>query len=204
MNFDKVARVWDDELRIERSKIIAKEIKLNLLGKENIVAMEFGAGTGLISFNLYKEFERVTLIDNSEEMIKVVREKVKALNVNNIKSSCYDLTENSLDEKYDMIYSSMSLHHIIDINKITNKFYNMLNSQGRLCIVDLNEEDGSFHKNEVGFDGHNGFSQHCMKEMLEANGFTKIESYIFYNGKKGIEDIAIEYSLFIMIADKGE
>lgn len=31
MNFDKVARVWDDELRIERSKIIAKEIKLNLL-----------------------------------------------------------------------------------------------------------------------------------------------------------------------------
>ena len=58
MNFDKVARIWDDELRIERSKIIAKQIKLNLLGKENSVAMEFGAGTGLISFNLCNEFEK--------------------------------------------------------------------------------------------------------------------------------------------------
>ncbi|MBU3105659.1 class I SAM-dependent DNA methyltransferase [Clostridium gasigenes] len=202
MNFDKVARVWDDELRIERSKIIAKEIKLNLLGKENSVAMEFGAGTGLISFNLCNEFGNITLIDNSEEMIKVVREKVKDIDVNNIKSCCYDLTENSLDEHYDVIYSSMALHHIVDINKITSKFYNMLNSQGRLCIVDLNEEYGSFHKNEVEFDGHNGFSQKWMKEMLEANGFTKIKSYTFYNGKKGIEDNAIEYSLFIMIADK--
>ncbi|MGL5086703.1 MAG: class I SAM-dependent methyltransferase, partial [Clostridium sp.] len=80
MNFDRVARTWDNEARIERSKIIANEIKLNLLGKKNTVSVEFGSGTGLISFNLYNELENVTLIDNSEEMIKVVNEKISELN----------------------------------------------------------------------------------------------------------------------------
>ncbi|MGL5352559.1 MAG: class I SAM-dependent methyltransferase [Clostridium sp.] len=202
MNFDKVARTWDDDARIERSKIIANEIKLNLLEKNNTVSMEFGAGTGLISFNLYNELESVTLIDNSEEMIKVVNEKITGLNTNNIKSICYDLTENSLDENYDVIYSSMALHHIVDIKNIVNKFYNMLKWEGTLCIVDLNEDDGSFHKNEESFNGHNGFSQTWIKDLLESNGFTNIKSYTFYEGERIILNEKVKYSLFIMRGDK--
>lgn len=202
MNFDSVARTWDDAARIERSKIISNEIELNLLEKKNTVAMEFGAGTGLISFNLYNELESVTLIDNSEEMIKVVNEKIVELNTNNIKSLCYDLTENSIDENYDYIYSSMALHHIVDIKNIVDKFYNMLNSQGRLCIVDLNEDDGSFHKNEESFNGHNGFSQAWMKDILESKGFVNIKSYTFYESERIINNEKVKYSLFIMRGDK--
>jgi len=202
MNFDDVAREWDNEKRIERAKVIANKIKTTISVTESKTAMEFGCGTGLISFNLSDVFKNITLIDNSEGMINVVNEKIKKLNLKNINSYSYDLVENSLDEKYNIIYSSMALHHIVDIDRILKRFYNMINSNGTLCIVDLNEDDGRFHKSEVGFTGHNGFSQEWMKSILEANKFTNVKSQTFYKSSKVIDDEEIEYSLFIMTADK--
>ena len=202
MNFDDVAREWDNEKRIERAKVIANKIKTTISVAENKTAMEFGCGTGLISFNLSHVFENITLIDNSQGMINIVNNKIKKLNLKNIKSYCYDLVENFLDEKYNIIYSSMALHHIVDIDKILKKFYNMINSNGTLCIVDLNEDDGRFHKNEVGFNGHNGFSQEWMKNILEANGFSNVKSQTFYKNTREIDEEELEYSLFIMTADK--
>ena len=202
MNFDDVSNEWDNEKRIERAKVIANKIKTTILEAKNKSAMEFGCGTGLISFNLSDVFENITLIDNSQGMINVVNEKIKRFNSQNINSYCYNLIENSLNEKYDIIYNSMALHHIVDIDALLKKFYKMINSNGTLCIVDLNEDDGRFHKNEVGFNGHNGFSQEWMKNILEANGFSNIKSETFYKSTKEINDEELEYSLFIMTADK--
>ena len=202
MNFDDVAREWDNEKRIERAKVIANKIKRTISVTESKMAMEFGCGTGLISFNLSDVFENITLIDNSQGMINIVNEKIKKLNLKNINSYCYDLIENSLDEKYNVIYSSMALHHIVDIDKLLKKFYNMINSNGTLCIVDLNEDDGRFHKNEVGFNGHNGFSQEWMKNILETNGFSNVKSQTFYKSTREIDEEELKYSLFIMTADK--
>jgi len=202
MNFDDVSNEWDNEKRIERAKVIANKIKTTISVKKNKSAMEFGCGTGLISVNLSDVFENITLIDNSQGMINIVNEKIKKLNLTHINSCCYDLLENSLDEKYDIIYSSMALHHIVDIDELLKKFYNMINSNGTLCIVDLNEDDGRFHKSEVGFNGHNGFSQEWMKSILEANGFSNIKSETFYKSTREIDNEELGYSLFIMTGDK--
>lgn len=202
MNFDDVSNEWDNEKRIERAKVIANKIKTTLSISKNKSAMEFGCGTGLISFNLSDVFENITLIDNSQGMINIVNEKINKLKINNINSYCYDLVEKSFNEKYDIIYSSMAVHHIVDINEILKKLCNILNLKGTLCIVDLDEEDGRFHKGEVGFNGHNGFSQEWLKSILEANGFSNIKSQTFYNAVKQIDNEEILYSLFIMTADK--
>lgn len=202
MNFDDVSNEWDNKKRIERAKVISNKIKTIISVAKNKSAMEFGCGTGLISFNLSHVFKNITLIDNSQGMISVVNEKIKKLNLKNINSYCYDLVENSLNEKYHIIYSSMALHHIVDIDEVIKKFNNMLISNGTLCIVDLNEDDGRFHKNEVGFNGHNGFSQKWMKNILEANGFSNIKSQTFYKSTREIDNEEVEYSLFIMTGDK--
>jgi len=78
----------------------------------------------------------------------------------------------------------------------------MINLNGTLCIVDLNKDDGSFHKNEIGFNGHNGFSKTWLKSILEANGFSNIKYETFYKGKKQVDNNEMKYSLFIMRADK--
>ncbi len=61
----------------------------------------------------------------------------------------------------------MAMHHIIDVEEILNRFYEILNEKGKLCIVELNKDNGDFHKNEEGFNGHNGFSQKDLKNILE-------------------------------------
>ena len=94
------------------------------------------------------------------------------------------------------------LHHIEDTEGITRNFYELLNEDGYLCIVDLNEEDGSFHKNYPDFNGHNGFNQNELKNILISNGFKNVESKTFYYDEKIIEGEKINYSLFLMKARK--
>ena len=202
MNFDEVAKEWDTELRIERAKSIANKIKDTVKFGDAYSALEFGCGTGLISFNLYNLYNNITLIDNSKEMINVVNDKINQLNINNMKGICMDLFTEQPTDKSDVIYTSMALHHVIDVNGLSKQFYNILKHKGILCIVDLDEDGGSFHKKETDFKGHNGFSQQALKKVLEDNGFCNIESETFYKAKKKIDEMEIEYSLFIMVAEK--
>ncbi|CDM70187.1 type 12 methyltransferase [Clostridium bornimense] len=202
MYFDYVAKEWDTPRRIERAKIISKEISRSIDNIEIKSAMEFGCGTGLISLNLVNKFKNITLIDNSEEMIQIVNKKISECDFQNIKSICDNITDMKINDTYDVIYSSMSLHHIVNVKKVLNKLYYSLNSDGVLCIVDLNEENGRFHKNEEDFNGHNGFNQQWLKEVVEEVGFKSVKSRTFYNGRKNIDGEEVPYSLFILSALK--
>lgn len=202
MDFNDLARQWDDSRRIERAKIISNEIRNNLWDVKLNKGLEFGCGTGLITFNLTDLFNDVTLIDISSEMIEVVNEKIEKFNLNNCKAISCDLMKSDNLEKYDCIYTSMAMHHIIDVEEILNRFYEILNEKGKLCIVELNKDNGYFHKNEEGFNGHNGFSQKDLKNILEKYGFKNINSYTFYNSYKEVGCEKIEYSLFIIVAEK--
>ncbi|MBH1940426.1 class I SAM-dependent methyltransferase [Mobilitalea sibirica] len=203
MSFNESALNWDTEKRIKRAKIIAKEIIRAIEPRDNLTAMEFGCGTGLISFNMYERFEMIYLVDSSQGMIDQLNSKIIESNIKNMKAYCTDITKESLNGmKLDVIYHSMVLHHIKDTNFIIKSFYDLLNDSGCLCIVDLDEEDGSFHRKESGFDGHNGFHQDSLKKILEHNGFQEIKSRTFFYDHKEIDGQTISYSLFIMTGRK--
>ena len=203
MSFDQYAKNWDTDKRINRAKIIANEIGNSIDTDENYSAMEFGCGTGLISFNLYDKFKKITLIDSSKGMIDILNSKINKYKIDNMITNHLDISnENSLDEKFDIIYNSMVLHHIHNTTAIINKFYQLLNNDGYLCIVDLNEEDGSFHKEYPDFDGHNGFNQEELKRILVSDGFDDIESNTFFYDEKVVEGKKINYSLFLIKARK--
>lgn len=203
MNFDSYAKTWDTEKRINRAKIVANEISNSIAINKNYSAMEFGCGTGLVSFNLHDKFKSIALVDSSKGMIDILNSKIDKYNVNNMFPYNLDISEkNSLDMKFDIVYNSMVLHHILDTEAIIKNFYKLLNKDGYLCIVDLNEEDGSFHKEFPDFRGHNGFNQHDLKNTLINAGFKNVESHTFFNDKKVIEDQKFDYSLFLMKAQK--
>jgi len=203
MSFDDYAKTWDTDKRINRAKKIANEIRNSIDSENNYSAMEFGCGTGLVSFNLYDKFKKITLIDSSNGMMEILNSKINESKVNNMVTNCVDiLEEDSIDMKFDVIYNSMVLHHINDTEAIIKKFHELLNKDGYLCIVDLDEEDGSFHKKYPDFDGHNGFNQEKLKSILLKVGFNDIESNTFYYDEKIIEGQKINYSLFLMKARK--
>lgn len=203
MNFNEEAKNWDTDKKIKRAKIVAEEIVNSMDVDKNYSAMEFGCGTGLVSFNIYDKFKKVTLVDSSKGMIDVLNAKIIEHKTTNMVAKHLDICNgDSLDEKFDVIYNSMALHHIQDIEGIIKKFYELFNNEGYLCIVDLNEEDGSFHGDRHDFHGHNGFNQEKLKRILEDTGFCNIESKTFYHDIKVVEGKNVNYSLFLMVARK--
>ncbi len=203
MNFDIEAVNWDSEERIKRAEVIADEILKSIEIKEQYIAMEFGCGTGLISFNLYDKFKHVMLVDTSKGMIDILVEKIQEAKIKNMTPLKMEINDEvAFTNKFDVIYTSMALHHIVDIETTLKSLYKLMNNNGYLCIVELTEDDGSFHKLEEDFDGHNGFNQSELKKVLEKIGFRDVRTSIFYNDNKIIDDLKINYSLFIMVARK--
>ncbi len=204
MYFDKKAKDWDnDSQKIERAVVFAQEIKNNIPLTKKLNALEFGCGTGLLSFQFKDFFASITLADNSAGMIAVLNEKIAKHNIKNFKTINIDLEITTLAQNnYDVVYTSMTLHHIIDINKIAKKFNNILKNNGYLCIADLVTEDGTFHSPENNFNGHYGFDKIELTKTLAINGF-KLE---YYNEcfiiEKTVNNVTKKYPLFIMISKK--
>jgi len=200
MSFDTAAGSWDTQARIERAGIIASEIASGLDAVVHRTALEFGCGTGLVGLNLRGRFDHMTLVDTSRAMIDRVRDKIRFSGIENVDALHLDIMNDSAAEGVvpvcDVIFSSMVFHHIPDTPVLLEKLRGLLTPGGQLCIVDLDREDGSFHAHETGFQGHNGFDQSRLGEMLAAAGFCNVSSKTFYRGMK--DKTAIPYSLFIM------
>jgi len=124
-DFDLKAAEWDNNPIIwDHAEAIAKEIKRLIPLRKDMTALEFGAGTGVTSFILKDSLKEITLMDNSSEMVKVMNNKIKTSKVKNLKTLNFNLERMIFkDEKYDLIFNQMVLHHIADIENIITKFY---------------------------------------------------------------------------------
>lgn len=199
MSFDERSINWDTEMRVRRARVISKEILKALKTDKSLSAMEFGCGTGLISFNLHDKFKSVILVDTSKGMIGVLNSKIQEYKIENMKAYRGDINREAIfTNTFDVIYTSMVLHHILDTEGTLRNLYGLLNKGGYLCIVDLDEEDGSFHREEKDFMGHNGFNQKTLAKLLEKVGFKEVETNIIYRDDKLVGSEKISYSLFLM------
>ena len=91
MNFDIESITWDDERRKNRAKLIAEEISKSIQIEKQYTALEFGCGTGLISFCLNDKFEIITLVDTSKGMVDVLNSKIETFKINNMKAYQIDI-----------------------------------------------------------------------------------------------------------------
>ena len=196
--FDSRARVWDkDKIHLERSEAIALDLRKMVPIQHAMKAMEYGAGTGLLSFLLRDEFSGITLMDSSREMIEVCKEKSAYFNTSHITPLWFDLEHSDFEGKFDIIFNQMVLHHVTDIDLIFTKFYNLLNPGGFLAIADLYPEDGSFHGPEVKV--HWGFDPEALALKLKKYGFKTVE---FHESFKMKRESGRAYPIFLLVAQK--
>lgn len=203
MSFDEKAKMWDNPERIKRTEILSKAIIERIEDASEKTALEIGCGTGLFTTRLSKVLKEVACFDTSEEMLKVLKEKIKEGNLKNISIYTEEILNNEeFYEKFDIVYSSMVFHHIVDIEKEFELLSKLLKKGGQVIIIDLDEEDGSFHKNEKDFNGHNGFNRDEFKDILEKYGFMDVTFETVFNGTKIVFDKGVDYSLFLCVAQK--
>ncbi|GAB4474795.1 MAG: class I SAM-dependent methyltransferase [Anaerolineales bacterium] len=202
MNFDEKARQWDlNPTRHERAQAVAEGIRRQIPLRPNMTALEYGCGTGLLSFELRSELGQITLADRSAGMLEVLREKITATQAENMIPFQLDLLTDALPaQRFDLIYSLMTLHHIPDTWGILGCFYQLLLPGGYLCIADLDEEDGSFH-NEA-FDGHLGFNRQALAKLAMAVGFEVLGFETVYQMAKVVDNRQRTYPIFLMTARK--
>ena len=197
-SFDSRAREWDkDKMHMERSVAIAAELEKMIPFKHSMKALEYGAGTGILSFLLKDRFSEITLMDSSQEMINVCVEKVEYFNSKHITPLWYDLEHKDFDGKFGIIYNQMVLHHVNDVESLLNKFYSLLNEGGYLAIADLYTEDGSFHGPDIKV--HWGFDPDKLTEILKKAGFKHTEYKTCFEMKR---DSGKTYPVFLLTTKK--
>ena len=158
--------------------------------------MDFGAGTGLLSYFVAPYVEKIVAVDNSPSMLKEFESKCDLF-------SCHteviekDLSTDTLERKFDGIISSMTIHHLEDIPALFTKFYDMLDDGGFIAIADLDSEDGTFHSDNEGVF-HYGFDRQMLAMHALKAGFKDVT----FSLANKIAKPHAEFTVFLMTAVK--
>jgi len=100
--------------------------------------LDIGAGTGLCSAILLKKYPKanITLIDLSDKMMNIAKERFAGYSFNYIVS---DYTKYEFPEKFDIIISALSIHHLNAKQKedLYRKCFHLLTDGGIFVNSDL-------------------------------------------------------------------
>ena len=161
-----------DNHRVNNVNNIANSIMANINLKPDMALMDFGSGTGLLLERIAPRVSSITAVDISSSMNEQLRQKSSDIQCKLEVIEC-DLTASNLERQFDGIISSMTLHHIEDLNAIFTKLYNMLPENGFIALADLETEDGSFHIEDTGIF-HFGFSNQELTDYALNAGFKQV------------------------------
>jgi len=172
--FADKSKGWDENSkRVKGTKAIADAIVKNIELNDTMHIMDFGAGTGLLTYCLADRVAKVTAMDNSPSMLEVFHEKATDF------PCVTEVMELDLSQEipagllFDGIVSSMTIHHLEDTEDMLRKMYAMLPDGGFIAIADLDCEDGTFHSDNTGVF-HFGFDRDELVTLTKKVGFKEV------------------------------
>ncbi|PAQ16042.1 SAM-dependent methyltransferase [Bacillaceae bacterium SAOS 7] len=138
--FNEHAATYDEQ----RKKLIPcfddfYSIPISLIesDKEQPTVLDIGAGTGLFSAFLKEKFPeaQLTLIDLSEKMLEVAKQRFQDEEIDYVTA---DYTTYKFEQTFDIIISSLSIHHLSDEEKrkLYQNVYTWLNPGGIFINAD--------------------------------------------------------------------
>ncbi|MDH5297486.1 MAG: class I SAM-dependent methyltransferase [Desulfobulbaceae bacterium] len=203
--FDQAAATWDTPLRAELAKGVAGTILHRLPLTAAMAAMEFGCGTGLVTALLAPHLGRMVATDSSSGMLTALDEKITGLGLANVTTRCLDLTSEPLpDERFQLIVSSMTLHHIADLPPLLRTLHGLLTTGGHIALADLDCEDGTFHSDHTGV-AHLGLDRHELVAMAQEAGFSELAVTTAHTiHKEGNDGREHDYPIFLLTGRRGE
>ena len=194
-HFDTAARDWDQRPMSLQLAAVPERLLAQLPLQASDHVLDFGAGTGLLSVPIAPKVAQVTALDMSAAMLQVLDEKGFA-NITPLQQDIFA----GLPGQYHAVVSCMALHHVADTAALLRAFADALHSGGRIALVDLYQEDGSFHgDNDAKGVQHFGFAPEALQALAEQAGlmdiaFSEILRLQHSNGRG--------YPLFLMTGRK--
>jgi len=170
--FDKEASTWEEKpQRVALAGEITKALREHIRLDPAMHVLEYGCGTGMISRAISPQVKKITAMDTSPRMLDVLSQKAGEEKIGNITPVCLDLTQNPAPEnRFDLVVSSMTLHHVADTATIIQRFFDCLLPGGWLAVADLAPEDGSFHGDDDSGVAHHGIDPEQIMSLCKKNG----------------------------------
>lgn len=174
--------------------------------KETPKILDLGAGTGLLTKYLKNKYRKAqfTLIDISEEMLKISRNRFRGQE--NFKYVVADYCEYDFSDLFDIIVSSLSIHHLEDRDKkkLYKKVYDTLNKDGVFLNADqvigsTADIDKSYQRNWMEKIEQNKFTGPQKDMVMERMKFDKpatLEDNLKWLQNSGFKDVDVYYKYF--------
>jgi 2-polyprenyl-3-methyl-5-hydroxy-6-metoxy-1,4-benzoquinol methylase len=200
--FDAEAATWDDDPgHEERQVAVARAIEQVVALGPLMSALDVGGGTGRLSILLADRVGSVLVTDPSAGMVQVARQRIEEAGLSDrLRAIRADLTTDRIEGSFDVVWSSMAVHHVPDLAGLLRAVAGLLVDGGRLAVADLDEDpDGAFHAESPDFDGHHGFDRQRLAEQLARAGFTDVrfvDATTILKGDRG-------FGVFLCTATKG-
>ncbi len=176
--------------------------------------LDIGSGTGLFSsfiLNKYPE-AKITLIDISEKMINIAKERFS--NLTNLSYILADYTSYEFRHKYDIIVSSLSIHHLTDMEKknLYKRIYKLLNDDG--IFVNADQVLGQtaslekIYKNDWKIKIENsGLTEeeiHSAYERIKLDKMSTLAEQLSWLNESGFKDVDSIYKYFNFVVMYGK
>ena len=167
--------------------------------------VELGCGTGNLSLELVAKYPRgaLTFVDASPEMIAVTRSRVDQARTSATPSVGFLVQRfEELDFRertFDVVVSSISLHHVEDKSRLYARIQSLLNRGGRFCFADqIRGEPESNHR--LNWERWLDFCRergHCTPEEIESlvqhaaahDHYTTLTDHIALLSRAGFSEI---------------
>lgn len=158
--------------RVGNVEAIAQAISRKVAIRPDMELVDFGSGTGLLLERMAQSVRKITAIDVSPAMNEQLRAKVEQIPCEVIVTEI-NLEQERVDGVFDGIISSMTMHHIRDVDAMLETFFRMLKPGGFIALADLEAEDGTFHSDNTGVH-HWGFAREDIAQRARQSGFGEV------------------------------
>ncbi len=168
--------------------------------------LDIGSGTGLFSSFIREKYPQatITLIDLSEKMMDAARTRfADDFKINYILA---DYTEHEFGSTFDIVISSLSIHHLSDEEKrnLYHKIFSLLNTDG--IFINADQVLGhtpfieSLYKNDwkqkIESSGLTGEELQAAYERTKLDQMAPLEDQIQWLKESGFQDVDCLYKYF--------
>lgn len=203
--FDEGAAQWDNNpTRVNLARAVGSAICKAVPIDPHWRALDYGAGTGLLTLSLQPYVASILAVDFSSGMLDTLSAKLASAGINNVSVRQWNLENQPFPESgFDLVVSSMTLHHLRDVPLSLTRLAQTLRPGGWIAVADLDTEDGSFHA-EKGDVFHYGFARDQIKEWLTDAGCNQISIADAHTIRKPVSTGELrDYGVFLATGQKG-
>ncbi len=183
---DKIVLSYFGEEGVER--IIESIVHCSLSPpklRENAKVLDVGAGSGFFTMAVVEKLRRhlpeasFYAMDVTPAMLRVLARKTSQITpflgvAENIRGSLEHARRYlKVPEKFDAIFSTLTLHHCLDIERVFQSVKETVDVHGKAVLVDLCKHSFKEFRKDMG-DVHLGFEPELIKKLAEKH-FSKVQ-----------------------------